>query len=90
METIKRYYRVDRRAIGYLRFILEAYDGVGVLTTIDSGAGIVVLRISPGCLAEAEMIMGDLKKEIMIEVLDAAPYENGIRYAENGGCDEQC
>ncbi len=67
METIKRYYRVDRSEISYLRFILESYEGVGMVTTLDSATGRVVLRISPGCLAAVEGLMADLAKEIVLE-----------------------
>ena len=41
-ETIKRYYRVDRREIAFLRFIFEAYDGLAVLETLDPEAGSIV------------------------------------------------
>ena len=67
METISKYYRVDRRKICFLRFIFEAYDGIAVVTTIDPQAGFVVLHISSGCEETVEMILQDLKKEIMIE-----------------------
>lgn len=67
LETINKYYRVDRREICFLRFIFEAYDGIAMLTTIDSGSGSVVFHISPGCEEDVEMVLRDLKKEIMIE-----------------------
>ena len=67
LETIKKYYRVDRSEISYLRFVLESYEGVGILTTLDPATGSVVLIISPGCLKEAEMIIADLQKEMIIE-----------------------
>lgn len=67
METIKKYYRVDRKEISYLRFIFEAYDGIAVLTTIDPAMGIVGFHISPGCEEDVEMILQDLKNYIMIE-----------------------
>lgn len=70
LESTQKYYRVDRREIGYLRFILEAYDGVALLTTIDPRAGIVILCIAPGFLPEAEMIVGDLKRDMLIEELE--------------------
>ena len=66
-ETAKRYYRVDRREIAYLRFILEAYDGLAVVSTLDPEAGIIVLRISPGCEPDVERILQDLKRYIMME-----------------------
>ena len=67
METISKYYRVDRREICFLRFIFEAYDGIAILTTIDPSSGLVAFHISPGCEETVEMILQDLKKEIMIE-----------------------
>lgn len=73
METVKKYLRVDRRQIAYFKFILEAYDGVGVLTTLDAASGRVVLNISPDCVAEAEMIIAALQKEIFMEPLDDPP-----------------
>ncbi|MRR55376.1 MAG: DUF4911 domain-containing protein [Deltaproteobacteria bacterium] len=46
-----RYFRVDRRDIGYFRFTLEAYEGLATLSTLDAQNGIVVLSI-PECFAE--------------------------------------
>jgi hypothetical protein len=70
-ETIKRYYRVDRREIAFIKFIFEAYDGIAVLETLDPKAGMVVFHIAPGCEPEADAILQDLKKEIMIEPVHA-------------------
>ena len=67
LETIKRYYRVDRREIAFLRFILEAYDGIAVLRTQDRELGLIVLDIAPGCEAEVDLILRDLKHDILIE-----------------------
>lgn len=66
-ETAKRCYRVDRREIAYLKFILEAYDGLAVVSTLDPEAGLLVLHISPGCEADVEIIMQDLRQDIMLE-----------------------
>ncbi len=66
-ETTKKYYRIDRREIAYLRFILEAYDGIAVVSTLDSSAGLVVVHIAPGCEQDVETILQDLKHNIMLE-----------------------
>ena len=66
-ETIKRYYRVDRREIAFLRFIFEAYDGLAVLETLDPEAGLIVFHIAPGCEGDVEIILQDLQKDIMME-----------------------
>jgi len=67
LETSRKYYRVDRRQIAYLRFIFEAYDGIAFLRTLDAQKGIVVLHIAPGCEADVEFVLNDLHKHIMIE-----------------------
>jgi hypothetical protein len=67
VETIKRYYRVDRREIAFLRFIFEAYDGLAVLETLDPNLGIVVFHIAPGCEPDVDSIMQELKAGIMME-----------------------
>ncbi|MCP4347203.1 MAG: DUF4911 domain-containing protein [Desulfobacterales bacterium] len=69
METIKKFYRVDRREIGFLKFIIEACDGIATMTTVDSETGLVVFRIAPGCEGDAEMILDNLKADIMIEAV---------------------
>jgi len=66
----KRYYRIDRREVHYLKFILEGYAGVAVMRTLDSRRGLVVLHISPGCEREVDMIIDDLKRNMRIEVAD--------------------
>lgn len=67
MEAIKKYLRVDRREIHFLKFIFEGYDGMATVTTIDPDLGIVLLSISPGCEGDVEIVLLDLQKEILIE-----------------------
>jgi hypothetical protein len=67
VETIKRYYRVDRREIAFLRFIFEAYDGLAVLETLDPQAGRVVFHIAPGCEGDVELILRELNTDIIME-----------------------
>ena len=69
LETIKQVYRVDRKEISYLRFIFEGYDGIAAIKTIDPQKGVICLYVSPGCKDDAEMILENLKKEMLIESL---------------------
>ncbi|NVM22365.1 MAG: DUF4911 domain-containing protein [Desulfobacterales bacterium] len=70
--TIRRYYRIDRRKIYYLKFILEGYDGVAVMRTVDPQKGLVVLHISPGCEGEIDMIIRDLQDRVAIKIVEIA------------------
>lgn len=67
MEITKKYYRVERKDISFLKFIFEAYDGIAVITTVDRPKGIIMFRIPPGCENDVEMVIKGLKKEIVIE-----------------------
>ena len=67
MKSLRKFYRVDRRRIVFMKFTLEAYDGVGLLTTIDAEKGLIVLHVPPGREAEADTIISDLKNDILIE-----------------------
>ena len=67
MESIQRHYRMDRSQIHFLRFLLEAYEGVAILSTLDPEKGLVALLIAPGRETEATELMADLSKRIMIE-----------------------
>ena len=68
--TLRKYYRVDRGQIHFLKFVLEGYDGVGVLRTIDPQRGLVVIQIGPGCQSIVDMIIHDLQRHIRIEPVE--------------------
>jgi Domain of unknown function (DUF4911) len=57
-------YRVDPRQIHYLQFILEAYDGVATLTTVDAREGRVQVAVPPGGEANARSLMEALECEL--------------------------
>ncbi|MBW1647281.1 MAG: DUF4911 domain-containing protein [Deltaproteobacteria bacterium] len=69
MQTTICHYRVERREIAYLRFILEGYDGAAVLTTLDSAGGVVRLCVAPGNLSLIRDLMDHLGREMPLEAL---------------------
>jgi hypothetical protein len=70
LNTTRKYFRVDRRKIAFLKFIFEAYDGIVTLTTVDPNQGVVVLCIAPGCEDDVDMILQDLENDMLIEPAD--------------------
>jgi len=66
-ETTKRYFRVDRRDIAFLRFVFEAYEGLAMIETLNPELGVIVFYIAPGCESDVDMILRDLKDDIMME-----------------------
>jgi hypothetical protein len=67
LSAALKYYRIDRRQIAFLKFIIEAYEGIAMLRTVDAKAGIVALHIPPGCEPDTEQLLESLKDQMMIE-----------------------
>ena len=72
MRTSRQFYRVDRRQISMVRFVLEAYEGIGVATTLDAVSGLIVIAVAPGCENMVEHIMADLGRQFMVEACESA------------------
>ncbi|MFC1515754.1 DUF4911 domain-containing protein [Thermodesulfobacteriota bacterium] len=70
MKSVAQYYRIDRGEIYFLKFILEAYDGIAMFRTVDPDAGVVKLYIAPGCEETVDDVLQDLKKDILIEKIE--------------------
>ena len=73
METTKRCFRVDRRQISYVKFILEAYDNVAVMSTMDSREAVIQVTIAPGCETMVDGIIQGLAGEIGVMPVEGAP-----------------
>ncbi|MCG6907378.1 MAG: DUF4911 domain-containing protein [Desulfobacteraceae bacterium] len=67
LETTTRILRIDRRNIAFLKFVLEAYEGIAVLTTLERDSGTVRLAIAPGCEGEVAAVLNDLSPTIRME-----------------------
>lgn len=75
METVKKFFRVDRREIAFLKFVLEACEGIATMRTIDDASETVLLSISPGCEHEVDAVLRDLEGEIrMTQVMPEARF----------------
>lgn len=60
----RRCYRLVPARIGMLRFLVEGYDGILFLRTIEASAAIVELSWSKSCAADAEKILAALCAEL--------------------------
>ena len=69
MQGIKQYYRVDKNKIGFLRFIIEAYDNLAIMTTLNAREGLVVMNISPSCEGTINALMLSLGHDFYVEPL---------------------
>jgi hypothetical protein len=60
-------YRVDPYEIHYVKFILEAHEGLATLTTLDPKEGLIQLAVPPGCDRSLEVLMEALCQELELE-----------------------
>ena len=69
-DTLARYFRIRTEDIAYFKFILESYEGVGVLSTLDNRAAIVGIRVAPDFNSLFNDLLQDLGREMDIAELD--------------------
>jgi hypothetical protein len=67
--VLVRRYRVPLEHIGYVRMIVEAYEGLAVVVSPDAGVGIVEWWIAPGREAEAATLAAALGDEVGLRPL---------------------
>ena len=67
---INRYFRVNRRDMVFLKFILEAYEGMNMMSTVDNRAGIIRIAIMAGCEADMDELLGELGRQVMMEPVE--------------------
>ena len=73
METTRRILKVDPREIAYLRYTMESYDGMAVVTTIDPCEALIEIQIAPGC------------EDLVSELLDHLVEKEGLRLVPRDG-----
>jgi hypothetical protein len=58
-----RRFRVPLEEIGYVRMIVEGYEGLAVVVSPDAGVGIIEWWVAPGREAEADVLAAALAEE---------------------------
>lgn len=64
MESTSICLTINPRKIAWLKFVLESYEGLALLKTLDPEAGRVVLLVGPGAEGEAVGLISSMKKEL--------------------------
>lgn len=68
METSRKRVKVRRKDICYIRYTLESYDGMAVVSTLDPKEALIEVRIAPGCEEAASRLLESLKRDEGIEM----------------------
>ena len=67
---IFRYFKVRHRDMVYLKFILEAYEGMNVMSTVDNVAGIIRIAIMEGFEADMDGVLAELGVQVAMEPVE--------------------
>jgi hypothetical protein len=62
-----RYFKVDRSQHAYLTFIVESYEGICTVSTVDNTRGIIRVLPSEGQEEDLEGLLAALRNEIGME-----------------------
>lgn len=66
MTLHELYFTIRPEDIAYVKFVLESYDGVGIIRTVDRRKAIIVALVVEDFLAAARALFASLKDEIVI------------------------
>jgi hypothetical protein len=65
-----RYFKVAHRDMVYLKFILEAYEGMNVMSTVDNRAGIIRIAIPYGFESDMDGLLAALGQKVVMEAVE--------------------
>ena len=63
--------RIDPSSVYFFRFILEGYDNMFVLSTVDQRAGLVEVRAVKGSVKDLLLILRSLESIIGLDRMDS-------------------
>lgn len=66
-----RVYRMPPREIGYLTSLVEAFDGIGLVRTLDRERGVIECWIMTDHAEAFEGLLNSLREEFPIQLLPA-------------------
>ena len=67
---IKKYFKLKRKDIAIVQFIIEGYEGMATVTTIDSHTAIIQISIIPDFILDMSSVIKDLKNKYKMEEIN--------------------
>jgi hypothetical protein len=75
VKSIKEVFQVDRNEIAYLRVIIESYDGMAVVRTLDPWKALIEIQVSPGCLSMVHGLVEDLAERERVKLIPQSEHK---------------
>jgi hypothetical protein len=76
-NMIKKWFRIRRNRIALVQFIIEGYEGMATITTMDPRAAIIQVSIMPDFLQEMINLLEDLKNKYQLEEIEHYAADKG-------------
>ena len=64
MDLIEIYLRVRREDIALLKFVVESYEGIGIVRTLDRKRATVVVLAMPDAIDHVRAVLDSLRDEM--------------------------
>ncbi len=64
MDLIEIYLRIQREDIALIKFIIESYEGIGIVRTVDRKKATVVILVVPDFITHARAILDSLREHM--------------------------
>ena len=64
MDLIEIYLRIQREDVALLKFVIESYEGIGIVRTIDRKKATVVVLTMPDLVHHIRAVLGSLREHI--------------------------
>ncbi|MEN6331624.1 MAG: DUF4911 domain-containing protein [Smithella sp.] len=74
---IIKWYKIKRNKIAVVQFIIEGYEGMSTVTTMDPHAAIIQVSIMPDFLQEIMALMESLKNKYHLEEIECYATKKG-------------
>ena len=70
VAMVCRYFKVAPRDMVYLKFILEAYEGMNVMSTVDNKVGVIRIAIMPGFVEDMDGLLAEMGRQVTMEPVE--------------------
>jgi hypothetical protein len=67
---IKKYFKLERKNIVIVQYIIEGYEGMATVTTIDSREAVIQISIMPDYISDISSLLEYLKKKYKMKEIN--------------------
>ena len=70
MTITKKYYKMQRKDIAIVQFLIEGHEGMATVTTIDSDGAVILVSIMNDFISQMENVINHIKFRYSLNEID--------------------